>query len=616
MFLSLRTRILLISGIVLLVFISALYLNSRAILLQSFDQFEVEHVEEDVQRTLNTVQDNLDGLSATNRDYSNWDDTYAFVEDGNQAYIDSNMIDDTLTGLDLDFMIFLDNNNSVVYSKTVNLSDAQTELLSDTLMSTPALLLHPSVESAVTGVWMVGQDAVLVSSRPILTSANEGPIHGTLVIGKLLNEERIQHLSDSLRFSISLQNVHAADLPIKQSEFSASKPIVVQPLNDKTVAGYGLVTDIDQNPVFVLTVQRPRDIHAQGMTSLSYILSSMVIIGLVFLGITLTLLERMVLSRLSNLNKQVSQIAISSSPSARVSTSGNDELSSLAEAINKMLDALAQAQQQLHQINHELEDRVWERTVELAHARDQALESLRLKGRILANVSHDARTPLNIISLRTEMLQSGRYGDVTPKQVEVLDGILESSQQLLSFMNNLLEEARFDRKQVTIAESEFGLNQFMEEVLGSVRPLADKKGLGIRSEIAPDLPPSIVSDPNRLKQVLTNLLDNAIKFTNQGLITVKLRRVDGKQWEIQVSDSGIGIPTEAQSHIFEAFWQVDGTITREANRGVGLGLSIVKQLVSLMKGTVVVESEPGHGSTFKIVLPLKTVGEVEVHEPT
>jgi two-component system capsular synthesis sensor histidine kinase RcsC len=126
----------------------------------------------------------------------------------------------------------------------------------------------------------------------------------------------------------------------------------------------------------------------------------------------------------------------------------------------------------------------------------------------------------------------------------------------------------------------------------------------LKAEVGDDMADTLYGDPDRLKQIVMNLIDNAIKFTDQGTVTARIYRTDTEHWAIQVTDTGRGIPADVQSDIFEAFWQVDSSITREINRGVGLGLSIVKQLVILMQGSIVLQSEPGHGSTFTITLPL------------
>jgi signal transduction histidine kinase len=290
-----------------------------------------------------------------------------------------------------------------------------------------------------------------------------------------------------------------------------------------------------------------------------------------------------------------------------------------------MLAALAQSRLTLEQANNELERRVEQRTVELsetnvrlreeiaerqqaqedlAQARDQAVEALRLKTQILANVSHDARTPLSTIMLRAELLQMQHFGPITDKQHQSLDLILVNAKQLLEFVNHLLTEAQLSSDKIQVAHIAFSPGALLEEVSSSILPLADNKGLQLKTEVKAGMPERLLGDPTRVKQILMNLLDNAIKFTDQGIISISVYCVNPTQWALQVADRGVGISEAAQGRIFEAFWQVDGSISRKANRGVGLGLSIVKQLTSLLQGELTVKSEMGQGSTFTVLLPL------------
>jgi signal transduction histidine kinase len=144
----------------------------------------------------------------------------------------------------------------------------------------------------------------------------------------------------------------------------------------------------------------------------------------------------------------------------------------------------------------------------------------------------------------------------------------------------------------------------LQRVENTMLVLAHNKGLELTTAVSPDLPATLQGDESRLRQLLINLIGNAIKFTEQGTVRVRLDRVDEAWWTMEVSDTGPGIPEEARHYVFEPFRQVDGSITREY-RGTGLGLSIVRSLVELMGGTVGLESEVGHGSTFTLRLPLQ-----------
>jgi PAS domain S-box-containing protein len=245
----------------------------------------------------------------------------------------------------------------------------------------------------------------------------------------------------------------------------------------------------------------------------------------------------------------------------------------------------------------------------VARARDQALEASRFKTQLLANVSHDLRTPIGGILGFTEMLQAGVYGDLTAEQQGAMSEIIDSTRQLLDFINNLLNQARIEAGKITIRNTSFAPQELINNAQSMSGVLAQTKGLQLTSEIAPDVPPLLEGDPHWLDQILVNLVNNAIKFTEQGSVYIHIYLPDREHWALAVSDTGPGIPAEAQTYIFEAFRQVDSTLTRQSTTGSGLGLSIVKQLVVLMGGRVDLASELGKGSTFTVVLPLITVKE-------
>jgi PAS domain S-box-containing protein len=241
--------------------------------------------------------------------------------------------------------------------------------------------------------------------------------------------------------------------------------------------------------------------------------------------------------------------------------------------------------------------------VELAHARDVALEASRLKSQLLANVSHDLRTPLGAILGYADMLQEGIYGPLLDKQRAILSRIMNNTSELTDLVSELLDQAQLEAGTMKLTLTSFTPTDLVDHAKSHLSVLAKTKGLELTAEIDPDLPSYLWGDQVRLRQILTNLVSNAIKFTEQGAVHFRIYRPDMSHWAIQVSDTGPGIPLEAQTYIFDAFRQVDGTTTRKYS-GSGLGLSIVKQLVILMGGQITVESNPEQGSVFTAVLPL------------
>jgi len=227
----------------------------------------------------------------------------------------------------------------------------------------------------------------------------------------------------------------------------------------------------------------------------------------------------------------------------------------------------------------------------------------RMKSSFIGIVSHELRTPLSAIIGLSEMIKEAVYGPVNNLQVMAIERILRNTRHMLSMVGDLLDQAQIEAGKMKILAKPFKPSELLKDVQDVMGPLVAEKGLNLTSEIDPQLPESFMGDQQRLQQVLINLVNNSVKFTEAGNICIRLFLADAGHWGLQVKDTGHGISEDGLKHIFEAFYQVDSTTTRRQG-GFGLGLSIVKQLTILMNGDIHVESTPGSGSTFTIKLPL------------
>ncbi len=236
---------------------------------------------------------------------------------------------------------------------------------------------------------------------------------------------------------------------------------------------------------------------------------------------------------------------------------------------------------------------------------EQIAAASRYKSEFLANMSHELRTPLNSILILSEQLKNNVQGNLSQKQVTHADIIHRSGSDLLALINDILDLSKIEAGRMSVLLEPLSLDDFIESIDRSFRPMAEAKYLRFLVVAEPDAPPVVVSDHQRVFQIVRNLFSNALKFTSQGSITVRLFGIgagNAKQLGIAVTDTGIGIPEDKHELIFDAFRQVDGSTSRRFG-GTGLGLSISRSLAQLLGGNVELDSHPGQGSTFTLRLP-------------
>ena len=326
-----------------------LSITLNAVIIRSYSDLESKNVSENVGRVLNQFNQERRNLEPVAIDWAVWDDTYSFINDTNEEYIQANLNYESFKQIDINFMLFYNNSNALIFSRAFDFETKNETILPASLYSyisnnKGTLLAHQSIVSPQTGIILydIKEAPLLISINPITKSNTESPFKGSLIIGRFLDDAEIKFYGNMTQLEVVLRPL-SSQLLIDfehSSSYVQGKPIFIQPINSTYIIGYVLMDDVFGNPVFIMEVGSNRDIYNQGLNVIQNLIISLVITVVVLIVIVVILLDRFVISRLTYLTKSVNDVRNYEDLSKHRQVKGNDEIALLEKNINDMLTSL------------------------------------------------------------------------------------------------------------------------------------------------------------------------------------------------------------------------------------------------------------------------------------
>ncbi len=347
---KIRKKTLLLVSLTLISLMTVILASVSTILLQSFRELEAENTQKNVQRVQEFINEELSKLNLTSKDWARWDDTYFFVQ-GNSVndYIEKNLYEDIFDNLKINLFLLYNKKQQNIINLAYDLETHQftnfSSYLLETLNTESKLLNFNEDQGEIKGFLLVKEDLFLIVSRPILTSENKGPSAGILMMGRLINQARIEEIEQKTKLSLKItviNNLSSNLQDIFQTLIKAeqNKQIFIKPINQDEIAGYSIIKDFEDKPIALLEVKLNRDINKQGKKAVIFLIISLLIVGIVFLILMLVLIDKLIIHRLIILDHDLKIIGNTNNLSLRVKIIGKDELATFAKTINLMLDEL------------------------------------------------------------------------------------------------------------------------------------------------------------------------------------------------------------------------------------------------------------------------------------
>ncbi len=558
---KLKTKIVIVIFISCLATLATLYTAAAAIILPSYQEIENQQTRNSVDQTLTTINYRLSELYGKVRDYAAWDDTYDFVQNYNQEYVDGNL-EMSFENLRLNLIAVADNDENLVYVQSYDLNYSvpidTTDETKAYLQTDKALWNFTDNDQINTGIIIIDGKPVLVAVSPILKSSLEGPIRGGMLFGRYLDGQEEKRLTEIMGVDFSFSTIDEFKLQNGADQIIGSlnanpQGIIIEEKSPEIISGYALVNDLGGNPSFVLQVDKNREVFQHGLLTMNIFITASIALSIIITLIILFILERQIIKPLTKLAADVKATFSRASNGTKDSSMDTDEVSVLTGMIQDTVN--------------------------------QKLETMNDVSRMVA---HDLRNPLTGIKGAVYSLRKNYSKDMGEKGVgllKVIDDCVEYSNKIVSDLWEYSSEIKLDK-------SKYSPHQLVKNALTT---LVVPKNVKIIDHSSDEITLNV--DFAKMERVFSNLTKNAIDaMPDGGTLTISSLKLQ-KEAEIDFVDNGIGMSEEVAKKIGEPFF------TTKA-KGMGVGFSICKRIVEAHMGRIEVESTPGKGTKILVFLPL------------
>ena len=601
------------------------FATQRLAVLPVFGSIEHEGAERDIMRCVGALGRDIELLSDLTNDWAAWTDTYVYIEERNADYEESNLLDESFTGTQLNMIAMFDTKGELIWGEGRDLETEEEtffpEVFAAVLDPSKALTVYKDFDDAKEGVMLTDQGPMLIAIRPIITSKREGPIRGSLAMGRLLTGDEIANLAERAQVDLNVWTTGDEDMPETERALLAGgvgesdKPMI-QPGGDETLQAFQVFPDLCGNPALVLRVDVPRTITAQGKTAAFVATSTSIVGGLLMVAVAGWLIRRRVVTPVQLIAAHASRIGEEDNLKSRIGYGRSDEIGELAAAFDEMVRAIAESRQQLLETAHragmaDVASEVLHNVGNAVNSANASLEKLeervsgsKLEGLEKANAllqsqsasaveffGQDSRGPMLIDYFATVT------GALQRENTENRNSLGRLRETIRHIQGIIAQQQANSRSTEFVQDVDFG--KLIEEVLGLNQEQIGALGIEVDAQVAGV--PELNLQKGKLSQILVNIIRNAVESMSAQdgprLLTILAAPVEGNGLCIEIRDTGAGIPESIQSSIFN-----QGFTTKP--EGNGIGLHFCANAVQSMGGQIALRSEgTDRGAAFQIWLP-------------